>query len=85
MPFEKVIDLGAGVCLSCWYLLLGTPLFEKPIVVALFLEVWIREQGPDSVIHTYPSKLLDRGLNYLVFVLEGIDWGHTVSFELEWS
>ena len=48
--------------------MLETPLFGEPIVVALFLEAWIREQGPYSVIHDYPSKLLDQGFYCLAFV-----------------
>ena len=69
--------------------IVGDPLFGEPIIVALFLEVKIREQEFDSVIHTYPSKLLDQGSYCPAFVKEvvkeGVDQGQTVSFKLKQS
>ena len=52
MPCEDQIDLGhRGVFVLLTHIV-GDPLFREPIVVALLLEVWIRDWGPDSVIHT---------------------------------
>ena len=53
--------------------------------MAVFWEVYIREQEFKNVIHTYPSKPWDRGVCCLALVWEGIDWGHTVNLQLEQS
>ena len=55
-PCDSWIEWIGWVCLSHWHLLLRDPLIREPIVMALFLEVWIRECGFDSAIHTYPQS-----------------------------
>ena len=42
--------------------IVGDPLIGAPIVMALFLEAWIRKQGFASAIHICPSKLSDWGM-----------------------
>ena len=52
MPGGDWIEIGVGVCLSCWHLL-----FKEPIVMTLFLEIYIWEQEYDSVIHIFHHLL----------------------------